>query len=135
MHVGLCLSFHPLSMSASRFSPSFTFLGFSSPCTFHLFPPLSFLFPKEVRRLKALAVGFGIFAVVGIMSHFRAGPKVWLWRAVTWPVAHLSTLLGLAWEARSSRATGRLELNMALSGYLADSCAVSAVWSDHSRCF
>ncbi len=46
------------------------------------------------------------------MAHSRAGPKVWLWRAVTWPMVHLSTLFGLAREARSNRVAGRLELKM-----------------------
>lgn len=48
------------------------------------------------------------------MAHFRAGPGVWLWRAVTWPVAHFSTLFGLARQTRSSRVAGRLELNRLL---------------------
>lgn len=62
--------------------------------------------------MNTLDVVFGIFAVVETMAHSRARPKVWLWRAVTWPVAHVTTLFGHARDARSNRVAGRLELEM-----------------------
>ncbi len=43
------------------------------------------------------------------MAHSQVGPRLWLWRAVTWPMVHFSTLLVLAREARSKRVAGRPE--------------------------
>lgn len=118
MHVGLCLFFHSLSLFLS--------LSIQISSLFHLpqtFPTLHlssfhlhYLFfskgSKDAEPTGCGGLGIQSWGDGQIMSHFRAGPKMWLWRAVTWPVAHLSTLFGLAQEARSNRATGRLELNM-----------------------
>lgn len=85
---------------------------------------------KELRRGNTLVVVFGIFCSRGdTMAHSRARSKVWLWRAVTWPLAHLSTLFELAREARSNRVAGKLELKVVLIGLFGRPlrCAVSVV--------
>lgn len=43
------------------------------------------------------------------MAHSRVGTKVWLWRVVTWPVAQLSSLFGLAQKATAHRMAGETE--------------------------
>lgn len=72
------------------------------------------------------------------MAHSRAGPKVWLWRAVTWPMVHLSTLFGLTQEARSNRVAGRLELKMVFIRLFVrplSRLTASVVWTEHCCCF
>lgn len=43
------------------------------------------------------------------MAHYIVGSKVWLWRAVTWPMACFSTLCGIVWEVGSDGVAGRIK--------------------------
>lgn len=49
------------------------------------------------------------------MARSREVSEAWLWRAVSWPLARLSTLFGLAGEARSERAAGRHQMETCLN--------------------
>lgn len=73
------------------------------------------------------------------MARSREVSEAWLWRAVSWPLARLSTLFGLAGEARSNRAAGRHQLETRLNVSSASSSSwrsfllslkpLSQVWS------
>lgn len=60
------------------------------------------------------------------MAHSREVSEVWLWRAVSWPLARLSTLFGLAGEARSNRVAGRHQLETCLNVSSASASAPSS---------
>lgn len=95
------------SVSFSSFSPSVA-LFFLSKC------PTSVTFTSERER------GFG-----HAMARSREVSEVWLWRAISWPLARLSTLFGLAGEARSNRVAGRHQL---------ETCFNVSSASSSSRC-
>lgn len=128
MDMGLCLFFHPsLSFSLLPFSPYSQF-----PCSapFILFLPSSVLLQED--RGKGGSISDELSRISCSSGDGMA--KVWLWRAVTWPLAHLSTLFGLAQEARSHRAAGRLELKMAfIRLFVRTLCCLTAcvVWTEH----
>lgn len=117
-HMCLCPSFHPLSFFKVPVSLSHSLSpNFQSSLTLHLscFPSTITSSIKRVKRRITFGVVFGGFSLwwrrAGQgMARSRVQPKVWLWRAVIWPVAHISTLFGLTREARSNRGAGRPEL-------------------------
>lgn len=126
MHMGLCFFFHPLSKCPTSFTIFTVF--FTLPLS--SFPSIIHSSSKGLRKGSTLGGVLGIFCNSrGTMAHSRVGSKVWLWPAVTWPLAHLSTLFGLAQEARSSRVAGKLELKVVLIGLFVRplKCAVSVV--------
>lgn len=111
-------SLFPLSLSLSFFwslcrYPNVLFHLDRCFLTLHLFlHHLLFRRSEEREHIGCVCWEFCSSGDRQRMARSRARLRVWLWRAVTWPVAHLSTLFGLHQQAGSNRVAGRLELKL-----------------------